>query len=424
MRIYLDSIGCRLNQSEIEMFARQFHSAGHTLVATPQEADLAIVNTCSVTAKAESDSRQKIRRLINAGANDVIVTGCWATLEPEKVAALPGVSRVITNPFKDDLPILAFSEDGHLENDKRTFAGGVPGPRHRTRTFLKVQDGCNNHCTYCVTVLARGRARSRRLENVISDIQSAYLSGTQEVILSGVHLGSWGEDLEGKSNLRELIEAILMQTDIPRLRLSSLEPWDLDDHFFDLWRDPRLCRHLHLPLQSGCNATLRRMARHTTQQAYYSIVASLRKVIPDVALTTDIIAGFPGETDEEFSESMAFVRKLDFAGGHVFTYSERPGTVAAMMPDQIPMPVRKKRNAEMRVVFSETSLRYRQHFIGKKLEVLWESAVKNPDGSFLLSGLTDNYLRVRSNNERDLWNRISLVHMLAMLQEDMIGVIE
>ncbi len=329
MKVYLDTIGCRLNQSEIENMARQFRAAGHEIIANAESADLAVVNTCAVTAKAASDSRGKIRHIARAGVEEIIATGCWVTLQPQEAAGLPAVSQVVTNDRKDrlvtdflDLPQESFD----LEPIARQR---MPGLRHRTRAFIKVQDGCDNHCTFCVTTVARGRSRSRTVAQVLADIQAALQGDTKEIILTGVHLGSWGQDFG--YHLRDLITAILRETDVPRLRLSSLEPWDLDGDFFTLWEDPRLCRHLHLPLQSGSAATLKRMARKTTPASFKDLVEELRQVMPDAAVTTDIIAGFPGETESEFTESLQFVRDMNFAGGHVFTYSPRPGTGAARM---------------------------------------------------------------------------------------------
>jgi threonylcarbamoyladenosine tRNA methylthiotransferase MtaB len=207
-----------------------------------------------------------------------------------------------------------------------------------------------------------------------------------------------------------LVARILAETPVPRLRLSSLEPWNLDEDFFTLWADARLARHLHLPLQSGSAATLRRMARKTTPEDFARLMDAARRAIPEVAITTDIITGFPGESETEFAESLDFVRRMGFAGGHVFTYSPRPGTAAARMPGQVPMPVRKARNAEMRAVFEATAAAYRQQFIGKTLDVLWESAVPL-DGGWQLTGLTDNYLRVAVTAPENLWNRISPVHL-------------
>ncbi|MDQ2693396.1 MAG: MiaB/RimO family radical SAM methylthiotransferase, partial [Chloroflexota bacterium] len=302
MKIYLDTIGCRLNQSEIETMARQFRAAGHEIVTTAESADMAVVNTCAVTNQAASDSRSQIRRVGRAGVKEIVATGCWATLQPEQALGLPNVLRVIKNESKDQLvpEILHLSRESF--DVEPIVRQPLPGLHRRTRAFIKVQDGCDNHCTFCITTVARGAGRSRSVAEVILDIQSALAGGTKEVVLTGVHLGSWGYDFH--AHLRDLIKVILRETDVPRLRLSSLEPWDLDEDFFSLWENPRLMPHLHLPLQSGCEFTLRRMARKTTPASFRALVAAARRAIPDVAITTDIIAGFPGETEDEFGESL------------------------------------------------------------------------------------------------------------------------
>ncbi len=314
MKVYLDSIGCRLNQAEIERFASQFRAAGFTLVPSAEEADLAVVNTCAVTGAAASDSRHKVRQAQRAGAGEVVVTGCWATLQPRQAAALPGVTRVVPNRQKDYLVAQVLGlppEDFDLEPVDRQ---PIPGARLRTRAFIKVQDGCDNRCTFCVTTLARGAGRSRSIPQVLAEVKAAVQihspgeAAAQEIVLTGVHLGSWGQDMSPPLRLRDLVGAILLESDVPRLRLSSLEPWDLDEEFFGLWQDPRLCRHLHLPLQSGCAATLERMQRKTTPASFASLVESARRSIAEVAITTDVITGFPGESEAEFAESLAFVR--------------------------------------------------------------------------------------------------------------------
>jgi threonylcarbamoyladenosine tRNA methylthiotransferase MtaB len=436
MKIFLDTIGCRLNQAEIERYARQFRAAGHTLVARPEEADLAVVNTCAVTSAAESDSRQKIRQAARLGAKEVVVTGCWSALKPQEAARLPGVTRVVANHEKDSLvpdllqiPPEAFD----LEPFERE---PIPGARLRTRLFIKVQDGCDNRCTFCITTVARGAGRSRPVADILADVRGALQSGdaapgheessgwaAREIVLTGVHLGSWGQDFSPPQHLRDLVRAILDETGTPRLRLSSLEPWDLDEAFFGLWQDPRLCRHLHLPLQSGCARTLRRMARKTTPRSFASLVAAARAAIPGVAITTDVIAGFPGETEAEFAESLAFVEAMDFAGGHVFTFSARPGTAAARMPDQVPVGIRKERNARLRDVLAESSSAYQQAFIGKTLPVLWESASALGPQSWDLNGLTDNYLRVSASASRHLWNQITPVRLTGVTDSGMLGQI-
>lgn len=427
MKIYLDTIGCRLNQAEIERYARQFRAAGHTLVASAEEADLAVVNTCTVTNAAASDSRGKIRQTARAGVKEIVATGCWATLKPQAAARLPGVKRVVSNLEKDQLvgDVLHISEQTFdLEPVQRE---PIPGARLRTRAFIKVQDGCDNRCTFCITTLARGAGRSLSIDEILVEIQAAVggerQSAAQEVVLTGVHLGSWGQDLPGDLRLRHLVEAILEKNDLPRLRLSSLEPWDLDEDFLALWQDPRLCRHLHLPLQSGSAASLRRMARKTTPQAFAELVAAAKAAIPGVAITTDVITGFPGESQTEFEESLAFVRRMGFAGGHVFTYSAREGTAAARMEEQVPHTVRKQRNARMRAVLGESAAVYQAEFFGETLPVLWESATSLGPAGWELSGLTDNYLRVHAKAPRRLWNRITPVQLIGVTDGSLHGEI-
>jgi threonylcarbamoyladenosine tRNA methylthiotransferase MtaB len=421
MRIYLDTVGCRLNQSEIETYARQFRSAGHTLVASPEEADLAVVNTCAVTAAAASDSRQKIRQAARAGVKEVAVTGCWSTLQPGLAAALPGVAHVVPNAGKDHLVSQLLQIPEEVFDLEPVLRQPVPGARLRTRAFIKVQDGCDNRCTFCVTTLARGAGRSRSLDEILADVRGALAGGSQEVVLTGVHLGSWGGDFASPRHLRQLVREILAQTDVPRLRLSSLEPWDLDAGFFDLWQSERLCRHLHLPLQSGSAATLRRMARKTTPQSFAALLAAARAAVPEMAITTDVIVGFPGESDDEFEHSLAFVRSMQFAGGHVFTYSARPGTAAARMPDQVRPALRKERNARMRAALSEAAAVYQARFLGQTLPVLWETAVALGPEGWTLSGLTDNYLRVNARAEQHYWNHITPVRLSAVEKEVLLG---
>ena len=415
MKIYLDTIGCRLNQSEIEAMARGFRAVGHEIVTSAQMADMAVVNTCAVTNEAAADSRGKIRHIARAGVNEIIATGCWATLQPQQAKDLPGVLRVVTNERKDHLvsDVLNLPEDSFdLEPIARK---PLPGLHRRTRAFIKVQDGCDNHCTFCVTTIARGEGRSRSIADVLLDVQSALEGDTKEIVLTGVHLGSWGQDLSTSlqaglgNHLRDLVKALLRETDAPRLRLSSLEPWDLDADFFSLWADKRLMPHLHLPLQSGCEATLRRMARKTTPQAFRELVRAARAVMPEVAITTDIIAGFPGETEEEFAESLEFVKEMNFAGGHVFSYSPRSGTGAAKMKSQVRPELRKKRNHILYDALEESAKSYRQKFIRQTMSVLWESVSEMGEWGWQMEGLSGNYLRVNAFAPSPRWNEIDRV---------------
>ena len=421
MKIYLDTIGCRLNQSEIETMARQFRAAGHEVVGSAQDADMAVVNTCAVTVKAASDSRGKLRLIARAGVDEIIATGCWVTLQPGQASALPNISRVVTNDRKDRLVAELLNDREQAFDVEPIIREPLPGLHHRTRAFIKVQDGCDNHCTYCVTTIARGESRSRPIADVISDIQFALDGSTKEIVLTGVHLGSWGYDFG--IHLRDLIKAILRETDVTRLRLSSLEPWDLDADFFSLWEDVRLCQHLHLPLQSGCDATLKRMARKTTPASFRDLITAARQIMLDVAITTDIIAGFPGETEEEFAKSLAFVKEMNFAGGHAFSYSPRPETGAARMKEQVRPDVRKERNAIYRTAFEESANAYRQKFIGKTLPVLWESTTQLDEQGWQMEGHTGNYLRVKALASVPRWNEIDDAELIENVSGIVRGVI-
>jgi len=405
------------------MYARQFRLAGHTLVESAEQADLVVVNTCTVTGAAASDSRQKIRQAARLGAGEVVVTGCWSTLDRQSAAALPGVRLVVPNSQKDELVSQVLQVQPEVFDGEFIEREPIPGARLRTRAFIKAQDGCDNRCTFCITTLARGLGRSRPIEAILKDVTAALAGGAQEVVLTGVHLGSWGADFDPSLHLSVLVKALLSNQELPRLRLSSLEPWDLEKHFFNLWQDQRLCRHLHLPLQSGSASTLRRMARKTTLQSFAGLVAAARSVVPEMAITTDMIVGFPGETQAEFDESLAFAAEMQFAGGHVFPYSARPGTAAARMPIQVAHAVRKTRSAQMIAMFAASAEVYKSRFVGQDLDVLWESAsAVGPDG-WQVSGLTDNYLRVHSVAPYQVWNKITPVRLTAVTRNGMSGII-
>ncbi|MCX8063314.1 MAG: MiaB/RimO family radical SAM methylthiotransferase [Anaerolineales bacterium] len=426
MRVFLDMVGCRLNQSELETLARQFRAAGYTIAETPKGADLAVINTCTVTAAADSDSRAKARQAFRAGAKQIVLTGCWVTMHPNEAQALPGVTHIVPNNQKDTL-VSQLTELHDLEPLERE---PLPGNRHRTRMFIKVQDGCDNHCTFCITRLARGAGRSRSIRDILADIRAALgqdkdaedsVPVVREIVLSGVHLGSWGQDFSPPLHLRHLVQAILQECDVPRLRLSSLEPWDLDENFFRLWENPRLCRHLHLPLQSGCAETLRRMARKTTPTEYARLVETARALIPNVAITTDIIVGFPGEDENEFAQSLDFIQDMEFAGGHVFTFSPRPGTAAARLSSQVSPSIRKQRSEQVRKTIAMSAQAYRRAFLGKIVSVLWESARYIPLQGWYASGLSDNYLRVNALVSQPKTNQISNVRLTTLMGEEMSG---
>ena len=423
MRIRLDSIGCRLNIGEIEAMSRSLAARGHSIVSQGDPADLCILNTCTVTAIASKKSRAFIRQLRrrNPGAR-VIATGCLAELEPDSLESL-GVDLVVGNDAKDALPeILAdrgwLTQDGVEPDDPPTASGA------RTRAFLKVQDGCDNRCTFCVVTIARGSGRSLRTDEILAEIRGLVALGYREVVLSGVHLGSYGHDLGQPRGLEQLVSAILAETDVPRLRLSSLEPWDLDPGFFRMFEDARVLPHLHLPLQSGCDATLDRMARKTTVRDFADLVDAARTVDRDIAISTDVMVGFPGETDEEFASSIATVASLGFSKLHVFRYSRREGTRAATMTGQVPGPVATDRSARMHDLGERLASEFHHRFVGRRLEVLWEDAEEIGDQR-RWSGLTGNYIRVLTETpaEVDLGNTITQVDLEACVPGAVVGSI-
>jgi len=425
MRIYLDQLGCRLNYSENNTLAARLTAAGHQIAPSAETAQVIVLNTCAVTAQAVSRSRAAVRQLHNANpAARIAVTGCYATLQPGDAAALPGVALVADNQQKEMLhallePWSAELDDpdhiARLQPDGQPFAPRPDDPTSRTRAFVKVQDGCNNKCTFCIVTALRGDSRSRNLPDIVAEVCQLAADGYQEAVLTGVHLGSYGRDLPGSqaTDLKALTAALLSETDIPRLRLSSLEPWELADGFFDLWQrwPDRLCPHLHLPLQAGTDRQLRQMARRCTVDSYRQLVADARAAIPDLILTTDLIVGFPGETDADFAEGLAFVEEMRFAHAHIFPFSARTGTAAARFGGQVAKAVKKERSQQMHALVERTGQAERQRFVGSTRPILWEGQgqpVDDQSEMLLWSGHTDNYLRVLAHApaEMNLRNRL------------------
>ncbi len=412
MKIFLDSVGCRLNQSEIEKLAGQFVSAGHQIVDDAGQADIVIINTCAVTSAASSDSRQKIRQAARSGAARIIPTGCWATIDPQEAARLPSVDQVFPNSQKNSIFQQLTGSDPVTDSSLRLTRVSLPGQHKRTRAFIKVQDGCDHVCSYCITRIARGRSRSCSLEFVIADVQSAIASGVKEVVLTGVQLGAWGRDLNPSLQIKDLINKIFSDTSISRIRLSSIEPWEISDRFLNLFEDSRLCRHLHIPLQSGSLAVLKRMRRPMTPEKFRNLVRSIRRLDENIAITTDLIVGFPGETEQEFAETAELVREVHFAGGHVFSFSPRPQTLAANFPGQVSPLEKKERSRTLRGILADSAFHFRQEQKDRLHQVLWEKMTPVSENHFELEGLSDNYLRIRVEADTNLWNCISTVRLV------------
>jgi len=424
LRVRLESIGCRLNLSEIEALSRSLASAGHRVVGPGEVADLCILNTCTVTSIASKKSRQLIRQIKrgNTGAA-VIATGCDVELAPE-AAIEAGVDLVVGNADKDRLLEIVDTNGLLMEPEPDLDGTNLYGPGDglKTRAFLKVQDGCDNRCTFCVTTIARGTGRSVPQTRLLEEIRELVGRGFREVVLSGVHLGSYGHDVGDRRGLEHLVEAVLTSTPVSRLRLSSLEPWDLDPDFFEVFADPRLLPHLHLPLQSGCDATLKRMARRTCRQNFSRLVEAARRIVSDMAVSTDVIVGFPGETTQEFEQSVAFVEEMAFSRLHIFRYSPRVGTLAATMPGQVPGPVAQERSRRMHILGAELEERFNSTLVGRRVDVLWETAEDLGD-ALRWSGLTPNYVRITTltQPDEDLANRVTPTEIVEAVPGGLVG---
>ncbi len=415
MKIALETLGCKLNQAETELLARQFVEAGHILVSSVDEADIYILNTCTVTHIADVKSRHLLRLAHRRNANALVVaTGCYAQRVPQELAQIEGVSLVAGNNEKPHLRQL-LEESGCLRNptsvqgDYATDYESV----FRTRAFIKVQDGCNNFCSYCIIPLVRGREKCLPVDQVITEVRHRVASGAKEVVLTGTEIGSYNYNGTG---LKSLLEHILIETGVTRLRLSSLQPQQISPELIGLWHDQRLCPHFHLSLQSGSDAVLRRMKRRYCAGDYREAVSLIRALVPDVAITTDIIVGFPGETEEEFEESYEFCRQMGFARIHVFPYSPRRGTEAARTPTRVPDSVKTQRNQNLRALARECAQDYSQRFLGRSMSVLWE---KQSGG--IWSGHTGNYIKIYTKSTKDLTNKLTPVKLMEIYKDGVWG---
>ena len=392
MRVFFTNLGCKLNQAEVDRLSRQFLAAGHTLAPSLAEAELHVVNSCTVTHLAARDSRKTARRghRLNADMKTVL-TGCYATEAPSEAAGLDGVDLLVSNDAKEDL--LQRVHEAFPDRIPALPSGEnaldipyVPLDFGLSRALVKVEDGCNMRCSFCIIPSTRGRQRSRAVEEVVDEVEALAQGGYREVVITGVQISEYDHD---RRRLFDLVSAVLERTTVPRLRLTSIAPWKFDDRLLELWQDPRLCRHIHMSLQSGCSATLKRMRRPYSSDQYRALVEKLRARIPGLALTTDVIVGFPGETDQEFAESLEFVREMAFARPHIFTFSPRQGTHAETLPDHVEHRIKKERTAIMRELAAESERAFCRSRLGETVGVIWEE--RRGDH---WTGLTDHYIRV------------------------------
>ncbi|MCD6567595.1 MAG: tRNA (N(6)-L-threonylcarbamoyladenosine(37)-C(2))-methylthiotransferase MtaB [Dehalococcoidia bacterium] len=416
MKVALYTLGCKLNQAETELLASRFSEAGYQLVASNEAADICIANTCTVTHIADRKSRHWLRMARRRNPDALIVaTGCYAQRAPQELAPLADL--VSDNGEKGRL----------LETVQGLLPRVFPPPtgkpcranlngNARIRSLIKIQDGCNTPCSYCIVPTVRPYEYSLPPSMIIEQIEAKVTAGYREVVLTGTKVGCYS--CEGKS-LGDLVRLILSETGIERLRLSSLQPQEISPDLLSLWQDKRLCRHFHLALQSGSEATLRKMKRRYALNDYVKTTHSIREAIPGAAITTDIMVGFPGESDEDFEQSYRFCQQADFAGIHVFPYSRRQGTEADALPNQVRNQTKQARTWRMLELAQACQQKFREQFAGNSLPVLWEK--ETSPGSGIYSGLTDNYIRVFARSRRSLSNKITAARLLTPCKQGMQG---
>jgi len=420
----LHNLGCKVNAYETEAMQEMLEKAGYEIVPFKEGADIYIINTCTVTNIADRKSRQMLHRARKMNPDAIVVAaGCYVQAQAEKQEIDPCIDIVLGNNRKKDLITVLEeyqknkAEDTCLEEVEdisrtREYEPlSLTRPGDHTRAYIKVQDGCNQFCTYCIIPYARGRVRSRTVEDVIREVRSLAENGYREVVLTGIHLSSYGIDFDGERHLLELIRAVHEVDGISRIRLGSLEPGIVTEEFAEaIAALPKMCPHFHLSLQSGCDATLKRMNRRYTSGEYYEKCQILRKYFDHPALTTDVIVGFPGETEEEFRQSMEFVDKVDFYETHIFKYSKREGTKAAVMEGQVSEQVKARRSALMISLGEKKRKAYEESFVGKEVEVLVEEPAVI-EGRTVQTGHTKEYIKIALEREEDLRNQIVKVRV-------------
>ena len=426
----LHNLGCKVNAYETEAMQHLLEEAGYEIVPFTQKADVYVINTCSVTNMADRKSRQMLHKAKKDNPDSIVVAaGCYVQTSEKEVLNDLSVDIVIGNDRKHDLVRLLeeYSLDSvndtvdDINDGKHDFEElFIDQTKEHTRAFIKVQDGCNQFCSYCIIPYARGRVRSRRFENVIAEVERLAANGFKEVVLTGIHLSSYGVDFEEATGLLELIQAVNAVKGIERIRLGSLEPKIVTEHFAsELSKLDKICPHFHLSLQSGCDETLKRMNRKYTTKEYERGCELLRKYFVHPAITTDVIVGFPGETEEEFEQTKAYLEHIHFYEMHIFKYSKRKGTRAAVMPDQIDEQIKAARSEKLIALGHDMSKEFRKFYIGKNEEVLFEEKAVIGDKEYFV-GYTKEYVKVAKKTDENLENQIVSGRISGMLTDEIL----
>lgn len=433
-KIAFYTLGCKVNQSDTASMEKLFQDAGFEIVGFEDDADIYLINTCVVTNMGQSKSRKIIHRAARKDPKPlIVVTGCYPQAAPDEVAHIEGVDLLIGNQDRSkvvdlvrerlgedpaEAPINAVHDlpvgSGFEELDAAVDAS-------RNRAFLKIQEGCDQYCAYCIIPYARGHLRSRSLKNIREEVARLAAENYKEVVLIGIHLGCYGKEIPGGPRLSDAVKAALSVPGVPLFRLGSLESVEVEDELLKLMvENPRLCAHLHLPLQAGCDATLARMHRPYDTAKFAQLLQRIRSLVPNVAITTDVIVGFPGETEEDFQKSLDFIRQCRFSKIHIFPYSQRKGTPAATMPGQLSNKEKQERVHRLEAIDQEGNLAYREAQLGTESSVLWER--RNKDNG-LWEGLTPGYVRVYAPSEENWKGKISAVRLESIFEDGLKGAI-
>lgn len=437
--VALHNLGCKVNGYEMDVMQQMLQEKGYKIVSFDERADIYIVNTCTVTNIADRKSRQMLHRAKKKNPDAIVVAvGCYVQAGGEEVLKDEGIDLAVGNNRKKDLVAILekYMEEGPVNSNRKTLEHTtiidigktaeyeemqLQETSGHTRAYIKIQDGCNQFCSYCIIPYARGRVRSRSQEDILTEVRGLAEKGYKETVLTGIHISSYGVD-KGKPALLELLKGIHGIDGIERIRLGSLEPRIVTEEFArELRKLPKLCPHFHLSLQSGCDATLKRMNRHYTTGEYYEKVRILRRVFGDPAITADIIVGFPGETEEEFQATKAFLEKIKFYEMHVFKYSKRKGTPAAIMENQVPEETKASRSNLLLSMEKMQSKEFRETFLGQEEEILFEEG-KEIDGDFYQVGHTKQYVKVAKKSEKSLSNTIIAGKITKFLLDDIMLV--
>jgi threonylcarbamoyladenosine tRNA methylthiotransferase MtaB len=437
---HVENFGCRATQADGAAIERQLLERGMLRAGTATEAQVVVLNTCTVTASADQDARAAVRRIHRENPEArILVTGCYAQRAPEELAALPGVSLVVGNSHKHRLGEYAapfVSSNGFVpltqigNSDSRLIVGDIfahtellaapvfdSGSFEKTRPNLKVQDGCNNRCSFCIIPYVRGKSRSLKLGQVLPEVNALVASGYREIVLSGINLGRWGGELSPRVNFAAMLSAILEQTAIEKIRISSVEPMDWTTEVIELVASsPRIAKHAHVPMQSGSDRVLRKMHRKYRPWHYADRIERIRRAMPNAAIGADVMVGFPGEADADFEQTRAMIERLPLTYLHVFTYSSRPGTPSAAMPDQVPVHIARERNRVLRELAAQKKSAFMQSFLGRELEAI---TLTHFDGEFT-EALTDNYLTLQIRGDH-MSNQLLRTRIEAVVSNALLG---